>query len=163
MLRHINTILIRYSVCAITITRLAIASRLTTDDFTYDLARIAIVTDLEPLLGIIVACAPLFPPTLRVIMVGHKRKTSSAKTSSSGFARLNSKGERNLRHRTDDHSYNLTNVNLEGGMNETHITSPNSQPSCSLERSATDLGQAVDEQGSITVKRGWEIRTNLVR
>lgn len=53
------------SVISVTIIRIVLAARLDPIDFTYNLAPLAIVTDLEPLLAIIIACAPLFPPVLR--------------------------------------------------------------------------------------------------
>lgn len=145
------------SVCAITITRLVISARLSTTDFTYDLARLAIATDLEPLLGIIAACAPLFPPTLKAAFKP-KQKTFLSSGFTDGFAKLGSKSTRTLRFRSADDSYPLTDV--EGGINHTHITSPNSQKSSVQEYSLVGPNDAV-EQPAITVKKGWEIKSDV--
>ena len=159
-LKHL--LMCRCSICTITITRLVIASRLTTDayahNFAHDFAKIAIVTDLEPLLGIIVACAPLFPPTLEA-MFNHKCTSSPSSILSSGLARLHSKGARTFEFRALDDSYPLTDV--EGGLNETHITSRHTQPGSSHQSNAAGLGEFVDERPTITVERSWEVRSEL--
>lgn len=146
------------SVCAITVTRLVIAARLSTQDFTYDLARLAIVTDLEPLLGIIVACAPMFPPTFKAA-INRKPKSSG---NSSGFTELNSKsGARGFWFRSADDSYPLTDV--EGGANHTQITGPASRQSSFHESSVAGPRDGAGEQPAITVKTRWEIKRQLAR
>ncbi|KAL8747850.1 MAG: hypothetical protein Q9184_007546, partial [Pyrenodesmia sp. 2 TL-2023] len=144
-------------VCAITITRLAIASRLTTNDFTYDLAKLAIFTDLEPLLGIIVACAPLFPPTFKAV---HDRmlKRSSSGSSARGFARLTNKGTTGIQNQASDASYPF--VDIEGGRNKTLVTSPSSQPNSLLGINADASDEDARLQHTITVTTGWDIRTD---
>ncbi len=148
------------SVCAITITRLVIAARLSTKDFTYDLARLAIVTDLEPLLGIIVACAPMFPPTLKAAL-NRKPRRSQSSGLSSGFAKLNSKSARSLWFRSADDSYPLKDV--EGVVNHTQITGPNSRQSSFHDSSVAGPRDGTEEQPAITVKTKWEIKRQLAR
>lgn len=150
----------RCSVCAITITRLVIAARLSTKDFTYDLARLAIVTDLEPLLGIIVACAPLFPPAFKAA-INRKPKSYQPSGSSSGFANLNSKSARSLWFRSADDSYPLTD--FEGGANHIQITGPNSRQSSLHDSSVAGQRDGTEGQPAITVKTRWEIKRQLAR
>ncbi|KAL8831712.1 MAG: hypothetical protein Q9170_005174 [Blastenia crenularia] len=147
-------------VCTITITRLAIASRLTTHDFTYDLARLAIVTDLEPLLGIIVACAPLFPPTFKAFK-DHIRKPQSTGTSARGFAKMPTRSTTYLDRQTSSDSYPLTG--MRSGRNETRVTAPGDRNTPTHDNDTTGTDQAGGEPREIKVKRGWEIRTDVPR
>ena len=157
---RLNTFMNHYSVCAITITRLVLSSRIKSNNITYGFTRIAIFRDLEPLLGIIVACAPFFPTTLKV-MLGRKTKLPSPNALSNGFARTNNQRVRNFGLQTYHKSYSLTKLALNGGgMSETQITSPSIQAKCFLPRKTTDAWQGVDEPTSITVKRGWEVTVN---
>ncbi|CAF9937909.1 MAG: hypothetical protein HETSPECPRED_000703 [Heterodermia speciosa] len=144
-------------VCGITITRVILAKRLDIHDFTYDLAKIAIVTDLEPLLGIIAACAPLFPTTIKAVLQrGHKSAGSGAHTSS--LAGMNGESARKTRLRSYDAVYPLND--LEVGVHGTHITSPGRHPRVSLEGDTAYLEGGADSQPTINVKREWEVRTN---
>ncbi|KAL9580531.1 MAG: hypothetical protein Q9212_004439 [Teloschistes hypoglaucus] len=152
----------RGSVCAITITRLVIAAKLSQDDFTYDLARLAIITDLEPLLGIIVACAPLFPPSIKAALAWRRESQRGTSTLSSSFAKLNnSKASQKAKLQSADDSYHLTDV--QGRANEINITSPNSQPSSFHEGHEAELGEGLYQHRNITVKKGWEIKTHQAR
>lgn len=146
--------------CAITVTRLVISARLSTTDLTYDLNRLAIVTDLEPLLGIIVACAPLFPPTLKAAL-NRKPKISQSSASSSGFAKLNGKSARGPGFRSADDSYPLTDV--EGGVNHTQVTGPDSRRSSFHEAGVAGPREGTGEQPAITVKTRWEIKRQTAR
>ena len=148
-----------YSVCAITTARLVLSSRITTGDITYKLARIAIFRDLEPLLGIIVACGPFFRTVFKA-MLGHKPKIPSPNALSSGFAKANNQRVRNIRLHSYGSSQFSTNAAVEGGMSETHITSLSPQTRCILQRRAIDPWQGIAEPTSITVNRGWEVRIN---
>ena len=148
-----------YSVCAITITRLILSSRFKPENIIYEGARIGIFRDLEPLLGIIVACAPFFRTTFKV-MAGHNPKSASPNPPSSGFARTNNLRVRNFRLQTDGSSQFSTEMSVKGGISETQITSPSPQARCFLQRTATDPWQGIDAPTSITVKRGWEVKIN---
>ena len=53
------------SVCVITILRIVFAVQFNYGDFTHDYVKISLTTALEPLLGIIVASLPMFPPIFR--------------------------------------------------------------------------------------------------
>ncbi|KAM0803545.1 hypothetical protein BDR22DRAFT_886379 [Usnea florida] len=52
-------------ICVITILRIDFAVHFNNDDSTYDFDEVLISTGLEPLLGILVACLPMFPPVFK--------------------------------------------------------------------------------------------------
>lgn len=82
-------------VCVVSIIHLVLSARLNFDDFTYDTVKIGIPTILEPLLGIMAACLPLFPPAFRKIMGGLKNGNSDRRNVlSSSIARLRLKRSR---------------------------------------------------------------------
>ncbi|KAL8952390.1 MAG: hypothetical protein Q9222_001699 [Ikaeria aurantiellina] len=145
-------------VCAITVTRLVIAAKLTANDLTYDLARLAIVSDLEPLLGIIVACAPLFPPTFRSL-VGATRKKFSTGSNTSDSKKHIMKGAGSSKFQVLDDSYHLTGISK--GRNDTKITSSNSQPESLMDSREMDHREGSKEGQNINVKRGWEVRMGM--
>ncbi|KAI4253120.1 MAG: hypothetical protein LQ352_003884 [Teloschistes flavicans] len=135
------------------------SAKLTQEDFTYNLARLAIVTDLEPLLGIIVACAPLFPPTIKAALAWRRGSQRGTSGPFSNFAKLNnSKGSQKAKRPSADDSYHLTDV--QGRANEIHITSPHSQQSSFHEGNEAELGEGLYKNRTITVKKGWEIKTH---
>ncbi|KAL8896387.1 MAG: hypothetical protein Q9192_003123 [Flavoplaca navasiana] len=118
---------------------------------------LAIFTDLEPLLGIIVACAPLFPPTFKAI---HYRtsKWSLISSSARGFARLATKGTNGTKgsqNQASDDTHPL--ANLRGGSNKTQVTSPISGLN-SFNAVASD--EDARQHRTITVTKGWDIRTD---
>ena len=96
-------------VCTITIIRVGVAIQFDFDDFTYDIAKIGILTDLETCMGIIVACLPMFPPTFNRILHG-KKKSDSRSHISSGVLRLRSKGPKPQAFRSIDDLYPLTDL-----------------------------------------------------
>lgn len=153
-----------YSVCAITTIRVILASQLDIDDYTHSIARIGIVTTLEPILGIIVACLPLFPPALKVIF-GRVKRTSPVThdTISSSIARLRlRKSKESPFDRFDD--YLLTDH--ENQTIEHVVTGPSKKP----DSSARSSGQPaeLDEVkilplNSITIRHDWEVRSESAR
>lgn len=134
------------------------ATQLTTDDFTYDLAKLAIFTNLEPLLGIIISCAPLFPPTFKAIYC-RMSKWSPSSSSVRGFARLTTKGTTGLENQASNDSFPL--VDVRGGRNTTKVTGPNSQPNSSHGSNAVVSDENARPQRTITVTKGWNIRTDM--
>lgn len=145
-----------HSVCAITIIRLVLSIHLNLDDFTYSIAKIGIVTTLEPLLGIIIACLPFFPPALKK-MSGHmKTKPEIWNVLSSAMARLRSKRSENSTFQRFDDSYPLTD--LENNNTHNHITGISSEPD-SLDRNYRELAGA-KPQSAIKVDFGWEVRSD---
>lgn len=153
-----------HSVCAITTIRVILASQLKLDDYTDGIARIGIVTTLEPLLGIIVACLPIFPPTLKAIL-GHVKRASpeTHNTLSSSIARLRLKRSKGSPfERFDD--YLLTD--LENQRVEQTITGPTKKLDSSVRGSdqpADPDGLEVPPLNSIIIRHDWEIRSESAR
>ena len=54
------------------------------DDVTYSYFKVSATTVLEPVLGILVACLPMFPPVFRKYLGGEAVGQDSEKTRSSG-------------------------------------------------------------------------------
>ncbi|KAL8709873.1 MAG: hypothetical protein Q9220_005489 [cf. Caloplaca sp. 1 TL-2023] len=134
-----------------------IAVKLTPNDLTYDLARLAIVSDLEPLLGIIAACAPFFPPTFRKLVGGTRRIFSTASDSRDSRKGI-IKGSGNPKFQVLDDSYPLTDTRK--GRNETNITSSNSQAGSLLNGYEAAYRESPRQGQNINVKRGWEVSTD---
>lgn len=129
------------------------------DDFTYDSAKLAIVTDLEPLLGITVACLPLFPPVFKKVF-GAKDDSSSQKVLSSSVARLRSRSTKNSAFRRFDDSYPLTDVEIS--RTENLIVGMGSHPSSLNDDCVRSEGGETYRPSTIKVKQGWEVRSDKV-
>ena len=67
----------------ITILRIVFAVQFNVDDITYDYEKVSITTVLEPVLGILFACLPMFPPVFKGCMGGEGVEQDSEKTRSS--------------------------------------------------------------------------------
>lgn len=110
-------------VCVVTIIRLVLSAQLNLNDFTYDIAKIAIPTLLEPLLGIIAACLPLFPPAFRKVTGGMRNGNREQRNIlSSGIARLRLKRSRISTLGSFGDSFPLTD--LEDNKSEIPISGP---------------------------------------
>ena len=135
-------------------------SQIDIKDFTYDLAKLAIVTDLEPLLGITIACLPLFPPTFRSIL-GPRQAKDSQNVLSSSVRRLRSRSTKNTSafRRVDD-SYPLTDV--EGSRTQNQITGLGSKSSSVNDERFVDLEHNAPSRSAIKVKQGWEVRSDKI-
>ena len=99
----------RHRVCVISIIRVVIAAQFNMNDFTYDIAKASIVTGLEPCIGLIAACLPMFPPVFKRIRRG-KAKSDSRNYVSSTVARLRSKDSKKPAFHNIDDGYPLTDV-----------------------------------------------------
>lgn len=147
------------SVCAITIIRLVLSINLNLEDFTYSLAKIGIVTILEPLLGIIIACLPLFPPALKKIGGHMKTDPGTPNVLSSAMARLRSKRSENSTFQRVDDSYPLTE--LENNTTTHNCITGKSSKQDSLDRDYRGLAGAIaPPESAIMVDVGWEVRSN---
>lgn len=148
-------------VCTITIIRVVVAIQFDFDDFTYDIAKVGIVTDLETCMGIIVACLPMFPPTFNRILHG-KKKLDWRSHISSGVLRVRSKGPKPQAFRSIDDFYPLTD--LEGSRAQNNITGPDGMPDSMSDSFVKDQNMdaalAMHPQSSIKVKKDWEIRSD---
>ncbi len=113
----------RDRVCVVSIIRVVIAAQFNINDFTYGIAKANIVTGLEPCIGLIAACLPMFPPTFRRIR-GDKESLDSRDYVSSRMARLRSMDSKKSAFRTIDDLYPLTDLEERGIQN--HVAGPDS-------------------------------------
>lgn len=143
--------------CVITIFRIAIAGQFDVHDFPYHLVRIAIATDLEPILGIIISCIPLFPPAIKAIC-------KSKRTPISHIPASNSRAKSSFIHSPEGSHFHRLNssflltevesnaVNVCGGVPKTEHWTPDEN--CS----GTEQGRT-DKRSIIKIQKGWEIRS----
>ena len=146
-----------YSVCVVTIIRLVFSTQLNLDDYTYSIAKVGVVTLLEPLLGIIVACLPIFPPAVTKV-VAHMRKThpETHNVLSSSMARLRMNRSKSSAFQSLDDSSPLTS--LEAKRTQNHITGPSGKPDGMFEGYG-NLAE-IPPQSSIMVERDLEVRSD---
>ena len=141
-----------HSVCIVTIIRLALSVQINLDDFTYDVTRIAIVTQLEPLLGIIIACLPIFPPAVRKL-------TSHIKTTNSNTRNVLSNSVARLRlRRAKDSTFKRFNdsvllTDLENNRAFDHISGPGSKLDCSVEGNMPSAGFEIPQQSPMAFEK----------
>lgn len=140
-----------FIVCGVSILRSVVGSRLDLDDFTYSEAKVDIITHLEAFLAIIVACLPIFPPTLKRMLRG-KIIPDTRNVISSSVARLRSKGSKPRKFRKFDDLYPLTD--LEGGTGtRDEINGLDSKSTSSL-NDPMSIKRAVHPQSTTNVKSG---------
>ena len=119
---------------------------------------ISILSILEPLLGIITACLPLFRPTIKKVasrVKGTKSETSNV--ISSTVARLRLKRAKGSVFQRFDESLLLTG--LEDNKPQIHSTDLIGHD-CSLEGDGPASGTRVSLQSSTMVKQDLEVRSN---
>ncbi len=144
-------------VCTITIIRVVIAVQFDIDDVTYDIVKVAIVTDLETCMGIIVACLPMFPPTFKKLFRG-RDKSDLQKYISSGVDRLRAKGPKTLAFRSIDDLYPLTD--FEGSRAQNKITGPDGKPDSFVDDQNMIAEHNKNPRSTIKIKTGWEVRSD---
>ena len=140
-------------VCIVTIARLILVKQLQVKDYAHDILKISIFSVLEPLLGIIVACSPLFPPAIKNITA---KSPKIYIPSSSVVARMRSKRSKRL-----DDSLPLTDV--EETRTQTHQTDSRSKSDDVSGSCGQSDGIGVSPQSSIRVERDWEVRSDRAR
>ena len=112
-----------HSVCVVTIIRLILSTQLRLNDYTYSIAKISIPTILEPLLGIIIACLPIFPPAIKKLTGRMERTHPQIRdVLSSSMARMRLKRSKSSTLQSSDDSSPLTDLEAKGTQN--HITGP---------------------------------------
>ena len=151
-----------HSVCVVTLILLILSTQLRLDDYTYTILKVSIVTVLEPLLAIVIACLPLFPPALKRTM-GAVRKTKSETpiALSTTLARLRVKRSKSSAFQSLDDSFPLTE--LEGKRTQNHISGPNGKLDYVSECYGKIRGMSMPPQPSILVERDWEVRSDEVK
>lgn len=146
------------SVCVVTIIRLILSVRFRLDDLPYSFARISIFTILEPLLGIIIACLPLFRPAIRKAAESVKNthpETPNILSSSLARIRLmRSKGT--AFKRVDD---SLLFTDLEDNRTKNHINGPGNESECSVDDHGHAAVIRILPQSSIRIDRDWNVRS----
>ena len=134
------------------------------DDYTDGIARIGIVTTLEPILGIIVACLPIFPPALKVVF-GHVKRVSpeTQNVISSSVAQLRLRRSKSSPFEKFD-EYLLTDI--ENQRIEQTISGPSNKSDFSGRGSGRPAELAEGEippLNSITIRHDWEVRSESAR
>ena len=130
------------------------------DDYTDSLAKIGVVGSLEPLIGIIVACLPLFPPAIKKI-ISHFKKThpETRNVLSSSMARLRQKRSKSSAFQSLDDSFPLADLEAKGTQN--HITGPSGKPDRSFESYGKLARMGMPPpQASIMVEQDLEVRSD---
>ncbi|KAF6232640.1 hypothetical protein HO173_009079 [Letharia columbiana] len=154
------TFALGFLVCIVTIVRLILSIHMNLDDFTYGITKIAIVTILEPLLGIIIACLPLFPPTVKKI-TGYSKETNSETRNvlSSSMARLRLKRSRNSAFQRFKDSSLLSD--LEHNKTQIDASDATSKPDSLVDgRSPFAAVEVPPPHSSIHMKQEWEVRSD---
>lgn len=147
-------------VCMITIVRVIVFVHFNVDDFTYGIAKVAILTDLETCMGIIVACLPMFPPTFKRMLRG-KKPADFRNHISSSVARLRSKDSKApAAFRKIDDLYPLTE--LDDMRTQNDITGPDGKPGSFVDgQNTSDTKLEMHyPQSTIKIKQGWEVRSD---
>ena len=154
-----NAIILTISdrVCTVTIVRVVLANQFYDGDITHGIAKVAIVTDLETCMGIIVACLPMFPPTFKRILHG-RDKSDPQNYISSSVARLRTKTPKTLASRAIDDLYPLTD--FEGSRAQDKITGPDGKPDSFVDDQHTIAELNIHPQSTIKVEKGWEVRSD---
>ena len=119
--------------------RLALSVHFNLDDFAYDTARIGIVTEMEPLLGIIIASLPTFPPAIKKL-TGHIKSPNSETRNvlSSTMVRLRLRRAKDSGSKRCDDSVLLTD--LENNRDFDHISGPTDRSDYSVEGKTPSIG-----------------------
>ena len=154
--------LVIYSVCVVTIIRLVFSTQVKLDDYTYSVARVGVVTLLEPLLGIIVACLPIFPPAIKKI-IDYMKSThpETHNVLSSSMARLRLKRSKSSSFQSLEDSSPLRDLEAKGTQN--HITGPSGKPGYRFESYGKPAESTVLPQSSIMVEQNLEVRSDEAR
>ena len=141
-----------HSVCIVTMVRLALSVQIDMDDFTYDITRIGIVTELEPLLGITIACLPIFPPAIKT-MTGHIKTTDSETRNvlSSTMVRLRLRRVKDSTFKRFNDSVLLTD--LEDNRTFEPISGPSGISDSSVEGKMPLAGFEIPQQSPITFEK----------
>ncbi len=148
-----------HSVCVVTLIRLILSIQLRLDDYTYSILKVSIVTVLEPLLAIIIACLPLFPPALkRTIGAMRKTKSETPIALSTTMTWLRVKRSKSSAFQSVDDCFPLTD--LEGKRTQNHISGPNGKLDYVSEGYGKIHGISMPPQPSILVERDWEVRSD---
>lgn len=151
-----------HSICIVTMIRLALSVQFDQDDFAYEIARIGIVTELEPLLGIIIASLPTFPPAIKKL-TGHIKSPNSETRNvlSSTMVRLRLRRAKGSTFKPSDGSVLLTDLESNRAFN--HVSSPSDRSDYSVEGKMPSGGFGTPQQSPITFVQDEDIRSEKAR
>ncbi|KAM0801841.1 hypothetical protein BDR22DRAFT_888293 [Usnea florida] len=138
-----------FLICIVTMVRLALSVQFNQEDFAYDVARIGIVTELEPLLGIIIACLPTFPPAIKKL-TGHIKSPNSETRNilSSTMVRLRLRRAKDSTFNRFDDSVLLKD--LENNRAFDHVSGPSDRSDYSVEGKIPSSGFEASQLSPIT-------------
>ena len=152
MLAYSVELITIHSICIVTMIRLALSVQFDRDDFAYDVARIGIVTELEPLLGIIIASLPTFPPAIKKLTGRMKSPNSETRNVlSSTMARLRLRRAKGSTFKRSDDSVLLTD--LENNRAFDHVSGPSDRSDYLVEGKMPSSGFETPQQSPITFDR----------
>ena len=141
----------------VTVLRIVFAAQFDVNDITYDYMKVSITTILEPILGIILACLPMFPPAFKECL-GGERKQDSQKVCSVSTIRLHSNGmNQSPGFPGPDDSYPL--ADLDSGLTESEVNGSNSRATSIGVKHSTESRFEANPEAMIRIERGWEVRT----
>ncbi len=142
----------------VTVLRIVFAAQFDVNDITYDYMKVCITTVLEPILGIILACLPMFPPAFKECL-GGERKQDSQKVRSVSTIRLHSnRMKKSPGFPGLDDSYPLTD--LDSGLTESEVNGLDSRASSVGGEHNTESRFKAKPESMIRIERGWEVRTD---
>ena len=120
------------------------------------------MTILEPLLGIIIACLPLFPAAFKKV-TGHTKNANpeTRNVLSNSMARVRLKRSKTSFFASYNDSVRLTD--LEDNKTHTHITGPSSEPGSLVNGCSQFVGFEIPPQSSIKIIQDWEVRSDKAR
>lgn len=137
--------------------RLILSAQIELTNYTYDILKISIVTILEPLLGVIIACLPLFPPAIKKLTAGSEKSYIP----SSAVARIRLKRLKSSASKSFEDSFPLTDLDEKRTQN--HITDPSGK-SDHVSGSCEQFDAVGNPpQSSIRVEQDWEVRLDYAR
>ena len=141
-----------HSVCIVTMIRLALSVQFDQDDFAYDVARIGIVTELEPLLGIIIASLPTFSPAIKKFSGYIKPPNSETRNIlTSTMVRLRLRRAKDSTFKRFDDFVLLTD--LEDNRAFDHVSGPSDRSNYSVEGKMPSSGFEAPQLSPITFEK----------
>ena len=152
MLAYSVELITTHSICIVTMVRLALSVQFDQDDFAYNIARIGMVTELEPLLGIIIASLPTFPPAIKKL-TGYIKSPNFEKQDvlSSTRVRLHLRRAKDSTFKRFDDSVLLTD--LESNRASDHVSGPSDRSHHLLEGKMPSSGVETSQQSPITFEK----------
>lgn len=148
-----------FLVCTVAIVRLVMYAQVRPDDYTRGILKVTIVTVLEPLLGVITACLPLYRPSLKKVtayMKPPKAETRNVLSSGMARARLNRLKTVGCR-RYDD---SLLQTDLEDQSTRNHVADRSDLADDPVDAYGHLVGVEIPPRASVKVERDRDGRSD---